>query len=145
MPNEITIYNHCDENEFIDTVRVNGLLRYNMEKTNGKLKIPDIEIVRVARDESGTIVGGAYGCTYFSSLCLEVLWVNESYRGQNIASRLLLEVENEAKEAGCVIAHTTTYSFQAPQFYIKNGYEICGEINGFPDDVKLYTLKKQLC
>jgi len=145
MPNKITIYNHCDENEFINTVRINGLLQYNMEKTNGKLKTPDIEIVRVARDESGTIVGGAYGYTYFSSLCLEVLWVSEANRGQNIASRLLLEVENEAKEAGCVIAHTTTYSFQAPQFYIKNGYELCGEISGFPDDVKLYTLRKQLC
>jgi len=31
------------------------------------------------------------------------------------------------------LAHLTTYSFQAPQFYQKNGFVVCGEIDGFPD------------
>ena len=144
MSQQITIHEYCDEDEFRQTVRINGLLRYNLEKTNGKLLVPDIEITRVARDTDGSIIAGAYGCTFYSSLSLEVLWVDEAYRGQNIATRLLEEIENAAREAGCVLAHTTTYSFQAPQFYMKNGYEICGEINGFPDDVSMYVLKKQL-
>jgi Acetyltransferases len=73
-----------------------------------------------------------------------VLWVSESYRGQNIASRLLEEIEVEAQKAGCAFAHLTTYSFQAPLFYQKQGYAICGEIDGFPDGIKLFILKKQL-
>ena len=139
----IIISNHCNEQEFKDIVRINGLWKYNMDKTNGKLGVPDTEIVRVAR-ENNIIVGGASGFTYLSSLETEVLWVSETCRGQNVASRLLAEIENEARALGCRIAHTTTYSFQAPSFYQKQGYVICGEINGFPDDITLYMLKKQL-
>nr|WP_319489569.1 GNAT family N-acetyltransferase [uncultured Caproiciproducens sp.] len=115
-----------------------------MKKTNGKLKLPNIELVNIARNDKGYIVGGVSGSTYLLSLEIEVLWVQEDYRGQKIASCLLEEIENRAKNAGCQISHLTTYSFQAPLFYQKQGYVICGEVNGFPDDIRLYTLKKQL-
>ncbi|MPM77030.1 hypothetical protein SDC9_124029 [bioreactor metagenome] len=115
-----------------------------MKKTKGKLKVPNMDFVNIARNEEGLIVGGISGSTYLSSLEIEVLWVQEDYRGKKIASRLLKEMEVQAKNAGCQIAHLTTYSFQAPHFYVKQGYVICGEINGFPDDIRLYTLKKQL-
>ena len=141
---KVIIMNQYDEQEFMNTVRINGLLRYNMAKTNGKLKEPDVEIMKVARDDSGIIIGGISGSTYLSSLEIEVLWVNEAYRGQSIASQLLKEIENEAKEAGCHLAHLTTYSFQAPQFYMKRGFVVCGEIDGFPNNIKLYILKKLL-
>ncbi|WP_286173404.1 GNAT family N-acetyltransferase [Clostridium sp. WB02_MRS01] len=140
----ITIYNDCSEQEFINSVRINGLLEHNMKKTNGKLKVPNMEFTNIARNEKGVIVGGVSGSTYLSSLEIEVLWVQEAYRGQKIASRLLEVIENQAKDAGCQIVHLTTYSFQAPLFYQKQGYVICGEVNGFPDDIRLYTLKKQL-
>lgn len=139
----ITISN-CDEDKFLNAVRIDGLLKYNMEKTNDKLKIPDLEIIRVANNEKDVIVGGVSGTTFLSSLEVEVLWVHEDYRGQNLASCLLEEIENEARKAGCRLAHLTTYSFQAPRFYQKNGYDICGEIDGFPDDIRLYFLKKSL-
>ncbi|WP_374978574.1 GNAT family N-acetyltransferase [Mesobacillus zeae] len=74
---------------------------------------------------------------------VEVLWVSESYRGQGVASRLLAEIEDKAKVVGCQLAHLTTYSFQAPLFYQKQGYVICGEIDGFPDSIRMYMLKKQ--
>lgn len=144
MKKKVIIMNQYDEQEFLNNVRINGLLKYNMAKTNGKLKEPDVEIMKVARDDSGIIIGGISGSTYLSSLEIEVLWVNEAYRGQSIASQLLKEIENEAKEAGCQLAHLTTYSFQAPQFYQKRGFVVCGEIDGFPNNIKLYILKKLL-
>lgn len=140
----IAISNQCDEKEFLNVVRTSGLLKYNMNKTCGKLKEPNIEIVRVARDKNGVIIGGASGSTYLSSLEVEVMWVDENYRGQNIASSLLEEIEAEAKVAGCLLAHLTTYSFQAPEFYLKRGYAVCGKVDGFPDGIKLYILKKQM-
>ncbi|MEW9077096.1 GNAT family N-acetyltransferase [Terrisporobacter glycolicus] len=140
----VKICNDCDEQEFFKSVRINGLLNYNMKKTNGKLKVPNMEVANIARNEEGLIVGGISGVTYLSSLEIEVLWVQEDYRGQKIASRLLKEIEEQAKNVGCQIAHLTTYSFQAPHFYVKQGYVICGEIEGFPDNIRLYTLKKNL-
>jgi GNAT superfamily N-acetyltransferase len=144
MEREFIISSICEDSEFLDVVRINGLLKYNLEKTNGKLRIPDMEIRRVARNDIGEIIGGVQGSSFLSSLEIEVLWVSESYRGKNIAEKLLAEIEQEAKTAGCQISHLTTYSFQAPQFYQKQGYTICGEIDGFPDNISLFILKKQL-
>ncbi|MEA4898262.1 MAG: GNAT family N-acetyltransferase [Christensenellaceae bacterium] len=141
---EIAIDYDCDEREFLHSVRVNGLLAYNMKATRGQLKVPDLAFAHVARDEAGAVVGGVSGSTYLSSLEIEALWVDEAYRGRGIASRLLTAIEHRAQEAGCRLAHLTTYSFQAPIFYQKQGYAVCGEIDGFPDGIKLYTLKKQL-
>ena len=67
------------------------------KRKSGKLKIPDIGIERMTHNESGDIVGGISGSTYLSSLEIEVLWVREDYRGQNIASKLLEKIEAEAK------------------------------------------------
>lgn len=114
------------------------------KKTDGKLKIPDIDVMLVALDEGGEIVGGVKGSTFLSPIEVKTLWVKEELREQNIASRLLSEIEKEAKEAGCQLSHLTTYSFQAPNFYQKQGYAISGEIDGFPDGIKLFILKKSL-
>ncbi|CAM4047792.1 hypothetical protein [Mesobacillus zeae] len=44
MSNNIVIFTNCTDQEFLNTVRINGLQKYNIEKTNGKLKKPDMEI-----------------------------------------------------------------------------------------------------
>ena len=43
---------------------------------------------------------------------IESVWVAENYRGQGIAARLLKEVEEEAKAAGCYMAQLDTFDFQ---------------------------------
>ena len=64
MQKNFNIMDHYDEQEFLNTVRINGLLKYNMDKTKGKLKEPDVEIMKVARNENGIIIGGIAGSTY---------------------------------------------------------------------------------
>lgn len=140
----ITISSNCDEQEFIQTVRINGLLEFNMKKTDGKLMIPNKEIWYVARNENNAIIGGTFGVTYLSALEIEVLWVHEDYRGQGVASQLLKMIEDEARCIGCQLSHLSTYSFQAPLFYQKSGYSICGVVEGFSDNIQLYVLKKQI-
>lgn len=144
MQTNITITDNCTADEFLQTVRVNGLQKYNMEQTNGKMAEPYIEITRVARDGENTIVGGISAFTYLSTLEIEILWVSEAHRGQGIAGELLALAEADARAVGCRLAHLTTFSFQAPQFYLNRGYAICGEVDGFPDEINLYLLKKQL-
>lgn len=87
MKVNVTISNQCDEKEFLNAVRINGLLKYNLNKTSGKLKEPDIEITRITRDKDGIIIGGALGSTYLSSLEIEVMWVNKNYRGKILLLR----------------------------------------------------------
>ena len=52
MQIKVTISNQCDEKEFLNAVRINGLLKYNLNKTSGKLKEPDIEIVSSGSERS---------------------------------------------------------------------------------------------
>ncbi len=53
--------------------------------------------------------------------------------------------ENEALARGCHGAYLDTFSFQAPDFYQKLGYEIYGKLDDFPKGHCRYFLRKKLC
>ncbi|HET6446396.1 MAG TPA: GNAT family N-acetyltransferase, partial [candidate division Zixibacteria bacterium] len=75
---------------------------------------------------------------------IHCLWVSERLRDQGIGSRLVLAIEQEAAERGGSTAITNTYSFQAPEFYAKLGYETFGIIPGFGNRFQKYFLRKNL-
>ena len=52
--------------------------------------------------------------------------------------------EKEAKKRGCNNAHLDTHDFQAMNFYQKNNYEICGQLDDLPKGYNKYLLKKIL-
>lgn len=58
----ITISSNCDEQEFIQAVRLNGLLEFNMEKTDGKLMIPNKEILYVFPIYKNTFIKYFHNC-----------------------------------------------------------------------------------
>ncbi len=52
--------------------------------------------------------------------------------------------ELEARQRGARCAYLDTFSFQAPDFYKKQGYEVFGELRDFPEGHRRYFLRKQL-
>lgn len=84
------------------------------------------------RDETGTIVAGLTGCTFWDWLVIDLLWVREDLRGQGIGERLLASAEAEAIGRGCIGAFLDSQSFQAPGFYQKKGYSVFGELPDLP-------------
>jgi GNAT superfamily N-acetyltransferase len=96
------------------------------------------------RDGAGRLVGGLYGATYWDWLQIDLLWIEERYRGQGFGSRLLAEAESEAIRRGCRRAHLDTMSFQAPGFYLKRGYVVFGELPDLPPGGRLIYLVKDL-
>lgn len=138
------IDNNCTEEELDDIVCKNGLLQHNIDSTNGLLLKPGIQINLVGRDKSGNVVGGIMCNTYLMCLDIDVLWVHESHRGIGLGYRLISEAERIAKEAGCLFSITTTFSYQAPDFYKKQGYEVYAMVDDFPDNICMYRLKKKL-
>lgn len=138
------IDNNYSTEELDDIVCKNGLLQYNIDSTNGLLLKPGITINLVGRDENGHVVGGIMCNTYLMCLDIDVLWVHESHRGEGLGYGLMSEAERIAKDAGCKFAITTTFSYQAPDFYIKQGYEIYAIVDDFPEDICMYRLKKKL-
>ena len=75
---------------------------------------------------------------------IDILWVDEKFRGQGLGSKLLEAAEAEAKKRGCHSVHVDTMSWQAPEFYKKHGYKIISELDDIPDGNKKYHLIKNL-
>lgn len=118
-----------------------GLLEYNLSKIEDK-NPKDLGIY--LEDKQGKKLAGLIGDTHGNWLTVKYLWVAEELRGQNIGSQILMQAEKTAKERGCQYAFLDTFSFQAPQFYKKHGYEQVFALEEYPLTGKRYYFTKKL-
>ena len=98
-----------------------------------------------ATTTEGDFIGGIYGKIAWEWLYVDLLWVHPHHRGKGLGSRLLSAIEQAANDQGIFRYHLATASFQAPDFYQKHGYEICGTIEDLPPGHTNYFLKKTDC
>ena len=98
----------------------------------------------VEYDENGNTIGGLLGGTYWGWMYVDILWVHEKHRHMGIGSNLLRAAEKEAIRRGCHHVHLDTMSWQAPEFYIKHGYEVIGVLPDIPSGNQKYLLMKVL-
>jgi GNAT superfamily N-acetyltransferase len=96
------------------------------------------------RNEAHEIVAGLHGWTWGQTGFVQTLWVREDLRGQGIGARLLVTAEVEAARRGCREVHLDTHSYQAPDFYRHRGYEILGELPGWPGQTTRIFFRKIL-
>lgn len=118
-----------------------GVSRYNKEQA-GENKFRRLCFVLQAPDDE--IVGGILGETYWEWLYVDLLWVKDELRGRGFGHRLLTLAEDEARERGARNAYLDTFSFQAPDFYERHGYQVFGELQDFPPGHQRYFLMKKL-
>ncbi|MGB8646889.1 MAG: GNAT family N-acetyltransferase [Anaerolineae bacterium] len=118
-----------------------GLEAYNIPRA-GPYNFRPLSVF--LRDAQGKIVGGLVGGTHWEWLHVELLWIDESLRGQDWGTRLLTAAEESARDRGCHAVHLDTMSFQALPFYQKLGYTVFGVLDNFPTGHKRYYLQKQL-
>jgi len=112
---------------------------------NEKLKIDEtkIEIEYNAFDQD-KLVGGVYGYLIQDYLYVSILWVDEAYRGNDIATKLMDLIEEEAKEKGYNNSYLGTCTFQAKGFYEKSGYEVSMIIPNCPKGYDDFTMVKKI-
>ncbi len=96
------------------------------------------------RDHDGEVLGGLLGLTYWGWLLIEILWLPEELRGEDLGSDLVDMAEKEALKRGCHSAYLDTLSHQAPSFYEKLGYEVFAVLEDFPPGHQKIFLKKRL-
>ncbi|MBB3771901.1 GNAT superfamily N-acetyltransferase [Angulomicrobium tetraedrale] len=97
----------------------------------------------MARGSGGAVQGGLKGRIYYSWLFIDWLWVSPASRGAGIGAGLLAAAEKEAQRRACIGAHVDTFSFQSPDFYVRQGYEEFGRIDDFPPGHSCLWLKKR--
>lgn len=126
--------------EDIDRVRA-GLMAFN-ESAVGPATIAPLALY--IRDPDRTIRGGLVGFLAWQWLSIDLLWVDQSLRGQGYGAVLLGQAEQAAREAGCVAVRLDTYEFQARPFYERHGYSVYGELAGYPAGTRTFLLTKSL-
>ncbi|GAB7549681.1 GNAT family N-acetyltransferase [Cupriavidus sp. 8B] len=84
--------------------------------------------VLIKDPETGEVLGGATGRSSLGLLFLDLLYLPESLRGSGLGTRILKRFEEEGQKRGCRSAVVYTISFQAPKFYVRNGWRVFGEI-----------------
>ncbi len=118
-----------------------GLHSYNQRSA-------DLDAIRrfavYARQADGTLAGGALARWWGAACELMQLWVDQPLRRQGVGASLMQRVETLAIEHGCCLIYLDTFSFQAPEFYQRLGYETACRFDGFPDGGSKFILRKAL-
>ena len=96
------------------------------------------------RNEEDRIVAGICGNTWGGCLEIRQFWVAEARRNQGLGTRLFLAAEQEARRRGCRQILLMTFTFQAPTFYAKHGFEVVAAVDDHPHGHKNLLLRKRL-
>jgi len=102
------------------------------------------KIALLIKNSAGETSGGLYGYIAFDWLFVELFFVPEELRGQKLGARLLAQAETLARAHRCVGVWLDTFSFQAPGFYRKQGYEMFGTIADYPRGHQRHFFRKTL-
>lgn len=105
----------------------------------------DDETIAIAAVYQGKIAGGLIAKQTYESIYINLLAVDEAYREQRIGSQLMQKIEEIAIQRGVIHLSLTTKSYQALDFYQKNGYVVFGSLADMPmRGVTKYYLHKRL-
>jgi len=113
---------------------------YNVAVTG----LPEYSSVSIfLKDSNDEVLGGVLGSIWGGWVHIAFLWVAEPLRRQGHGRTLLEAAERYAVERGCHAAQLETFSFQAPDFYAKHGYEVFSVLDGWPPGHTKYFLRKR--
>ena len=79
-------------------------------------------------DEHDDIIAGLYAYYKLAMFYIDLLWVNESFRLQKIGTKLLRKAEQCATKNKALYIRVNTATFQALNFYLKNGYQLFAKL-----------------
>ncbi|MCW7470634.1 GNAT family N-acetyltransferase [Leptospira kanakyensis] len=121
----------------------NLLHEYSVSKL-GDPSFEKKEFFAILVKEGETLVAASLCYLFFKGLNLQLLWVAEEKRGMDLGTKLLIQIEEEAKNLGATLVFGYSFGFQAPKFYTKLGYEEVGMIPNYPEGQNCYFLCKKL-
>ena len=119
-----------------------GLKNFNREGY-GDAEVKSL-ILALEDPDTGATVGGLHAHAFYGWLYTSLVFVPEALRGNDHGARLMAEAEKWAREQGLTRMWLDTYSFQAPGFYEKCGFELFGSLPDFPPGHSRLYYRKML-
>jgi GNAT superfamily N-acetyltransferase len=105
------------------------MLAYNDEFLGRSRTRPLAVLVRIP--DSERVAGGLWGRTSHLWLFVELLFLPESLRGRGLGGQVVRLAEAEAATRGCIGAWLDTFSPDARDFYVRQGYLPFGQIEDY--------------
>jgi GNAT superfamily N-acetyltransferase len=118
-----------------------GLALYNVAATGAAEYYP---VSLFLKNEHQEVLGGLLGHIWARCMHIAILWVAPILRHQGYGTALLQAAEHLAVERACTLVTLETFSFQAPGFYAKHGYETIAVLPDYPPGHQKHFLKKSL-
>jgi GNAT superfamily N-acetyltransferase len=127
------------------------LRRYNREKNPAFYAMSELPagapraLNVVAFDAAKNPIGGLIAETLLSWLKVSIVSVRDDCRSRGVGSHLMALAEEEALRRECKYSFLDTMDYQAPDFYQKLGYQICGRLDDWDSHGHAkYFLRKSL-
>src|SRR5262249_2261535 len=114
------------------------------EFNSSATEIADGELLAFFVHERDRIVAGICGNTWGGTCELRQFWVEEAQRRRGLGTKLFQAAEREARRRGCTQIVLMTFSFQAPAFYERRGFEVVATIDDHPRGHRNLLLRKRL-
>lgn len=125
-----------------DGASVLALLRsYNVSKA-GDARHRTVAL-RLTNDQDEDVGGLLARCSY-DWMFVELLVVDERYRGRGYGTALMRHAEKVAEDHGCFGIWLDTFEFQARGFYETLGFDLFGELDDHPVGRKCHFMQKRL-
>lgn len=91
-----------------------------------------VELTVRCTDEADDLLGGISGWTWREAAGIGMTWIRSDQRAKGLGQQLLQEFEREARDRGVRRVFVTSFTFQAPAFYERQGYEEIFRWGGVP-------------
>ena len=92
-------------------------------------------LAALVRDGAGDLMGGAVGRVWGAVLELAFSVGPRDVARLRHRQQVSEQIEQHGAGMGCKTVITDTFSFQAPEFYRKHGYDLFGIIEGYPEAI----------
>ena len=86
----------------------------------------------LAREEEGRLIALLHAQQVLENIHIKALVVDKGHQKKGLGASLLAELEEKAEKAGVSSITLSTKSYQAKDFYIKQGYEIYASLEDVP-------------
>ncbi|QVY60444.1 GNAT family N-acetyltransferase [Cytobacillus gottheilii] len=129
-----------EDKQYVD----DALYKFNLEHFPKDLGGRYEEINLFLKDDNGKVYGGILAAVCWNWLEIYTFILDEDIRHSGYGTTLLTELEAIALDKKCNFIKVDTLSFQALDFYQKNGYEVFGSIDQVGREFVHYYLKKDL-
>ena len=113
---------------------VKQIFNEQYEKTFGSTLLEKLEArdYFFKREENGNLIALLHAQQVLENIHIKALVVEPDYQKQGLGASLLAELEEKAMAEGVSSITLSTKSYQAKDFYLKQGYEIYASLEDVP-------------